>query len=370
MSVGIRTSDSRYTVSTSCGSGYVGTIIRKDWAGDDDPIRHKRANAYDMLYTETRDGIINWKNNLDVPALFHDGTWGSCFGSMGDVSPLIWDENLDLSLVNKLGDKIRNHEFNAAVSVGAEGKEALEQIAHAASSIYSGMRNLKKGNVSGALRDLGLSPKHARKVGLHKDLSGKVLATQLGWIPLMSDISSAYDAVVALTSKPQSMTYHASKRIFTDCHPVGDIGVYAGYHVMSKKLSWTLSENFTVWESTSLANPWDFADAVWNATTLSFIADWFIPVGSYLSARSLAYNLNGSGYQTVYDDTRHHGVSNFFVYTVENADVYFHRSLHVTRSPMTSISGLVALPKFKDFNKIPSWRRALTATTLATQMFL
>lgn len=367
MSSGTFSSDHRLPVTTGCGSGFSGSWVTKTWSGGDDPKKHSSVNPYTMQYSEVRDGVIE-VTYPGSPGIHHSGTWGSCFGGVA-CDTLTWDSNDDLSLVNKLGDRIRSHEFNAAVSVGAEGKEALEQIARAASSVYSGMRNLRRGNVQGALRDFGINPKHEREVGLHKSLSGKVLATQLGWIPLMSDVSSAYDAVKALTSKPMSMTYHSRRRISSDCHPPSDNGVIAGTHTISKKLTWTLSENFTIWESLSISNPWDFADGVWNATRLSFIADWFLPVGSYLSARSLAHTLKGSGYLSTFDETRTHGVSNFSVYAVKNAEVYFFRNLHVTRTPLASIDGLVALPKFKDFSKIPSWTRALTAVTLATQMF-
>lgn len=366
MSSGTRTDDHRYPVTTDCGSGLAGSYVNKTWSGANDP-KHKAINPYDMQYSETRDGILKW-TYPGSPGVYYSGTWGSCFGG-ASCDTLNWSSNDDLTLVNRLGDRIRSHEFNAAVSVGAEGKEALEQIAHAASSIFSGMRNLKRGNVKGALRDLGIDPKHERRVGLHKSLSSKVLATQLGWIPLMSDIEDAYGAVVALTSKPMSMTYHASKRISSDCFALGDRSAKCGTHSVSKKLTWTLSENFTIWESLSLSNPWDFAEGVWNATRLSFVADWFIPVGSYLSARSLTSHLKGSGYISTFDDTRAHGVSNFSVYTVRGADVYFYRNLHVNRTPLSSLDSLVALPRFKDFNKIPSWKRALTAVTLATQMF-
>lgn len=368
MSSGNVTLDHRTPVSTDCGTSTTGSFVQKTWSGGDDPRVHKHVNAYDMHYTEIRDGIIKW-TYPGTPGVWHTGTWSSCFGGIS-CEPLVWSSNDDLSLVNSLGDKIRNHEFNAAVSVGAEGKEALEQIAHATSSIYSGMQNLKKGNVASALRDFGISPKHEKRVGLHKSLSNKVLATQLGWIPLMNDVAEGFKAVTALTSKPMSQTFHASRRISSRCYVLSDGDANAGTHTISKKISWTLSENFTIWESLSLSNPWDFAEGVWNATRLSFIADWFIPVGSYLSARSLAHTLKGSGYISTFDETRGHGVSNFFVYTVQDADVYFIKQLHVNRTPLTSLNSLTALPRFKDFNKIPSWRRALTAVSLATQMFL
>lgn len=369
MTQGTRTDDHRTTFTGDCGTGQVGSLITKTWSGSDDPKIHKKVNPYFMTYDESWDGPIAWINTGDPLKIRHSGTWLTCFGAIG-IGPSNWSAADDLSLVNQLGDRIRKHQFNAAVSIGAEGKEALEQIAGATFGLVSGMKNLKRGNVGAALRDFGLSPSHIKKVGVHKDLSNKVLATQLGWMPLMSDISEAYDALRAITGKPQSMTYHAYKRVESPIYLSGGSGVQAGVRSKAKKLTWTLSENFTVWESLSCSNPYDLLNAGWNATSLSFIADWFIPIGSYLSARSLAYTLKGSGFVSTFDEGKVRGVSNHGVYIVEGADGYFHRTLTVTRSPLSSIDGLVSLPRFKDFNKVPSWKRALTAVTLATQMWL
>lgn len=367
MSSGTFTRDSRVPVNTVCGVGFSGSVINKTWAGGDDPVNHKENNPYDMTYSEVRDGIILWAHDSN-PTFFQNGTWTSCFGG-ASCEALAWSSNDDLSLLNKLGDEIRKHEFNAAVAVGAEGKEALEQIADAATRVYKGMRHLRKGQVPQALRQFGLSPSHAKRVGLHKDLSGKVLATQLGWLPLMGSVKDAAEAYKALTEKPQSMTYHARRSIKSSCYPPGDSKAICGDRIISKKLTWTLSENFTKWESLSISNPWDLATMVYNATTLSFIADWFIPIGSYLTARSLLATLKGSGFITTYERTQYRGLSKFGHYTVKNGDAYFFKTLHVQRTPLSSLSGLVALPKLKDFDKVPSLQRALTALTLATQMF-
>lgn len=367
MTTGTKVLDHRHLVSTYCGSNMlVGSLVEKTWSGNDDPIKHVKANAYNMLYRESRDGVLTWW--FDSNTTRKSGTWGSCFGGIS-CQPLEWTSNDDLSLLNKLGDKIRGHEFNAAVSLGAEGKDALAQIAGAAKNVFSGFRDLRRGDGQSALRKFGLSPSKAKQVGLDKTLAQKVLATQLGWLPLLGDIDSAYGALRALTEKPQSRTYTATRRIKSDCLVMGDPEGVAGRHYISKKLSWTLSEDFDVWQSLSVSNPWDMADTIWNATTLSFIADWFIPIGKYLSARSLVYNLKGEGYLSTYDDTTVRGISRFLDYHVEGADVYFNRNLNVTRVPLTSLDGLVALPRFKDFIQIPSWKRALTAVTLATQMF-
>jgi len=352
-----------------CGWSSVGDFYEKSWSGADDPKVHKKVNSYSMSATERRVGIIHWFNRGDPTKTIYTGTWSSCFGG-GSPLTLVWSSNDDLALVNKLGDAIKGHTFNAAVSIGAEGREALSQIAGAAESLVYGMRSLRHKNIKGALDAFGLHPKNEAIVGLHKSLSGKVLATQLGWLPLMGDIQSASEALFALTSNPMSATISVKAKIRSDLLAyTSDSGSKFGEHTISKKLSWTLSEELSWGESLGLSNCWDIADMAWNATSLSFIADWFIPIGSYLSARSVVNVLKGEGYLSTLEKIQTQGISSFGPFVVVDPLGHFYKRVNNTRVPLSSLSGLIALPKFKDFSSVPSWRRALTAVTLATQMF-
>jgi len=353
----------------TCGWSSIGDYYEKTWSGADDPIKHKKPNSYTMRATERRVGVCLWRSKYDPPNTVNTGTWSSCFGG-GAPPSLNWRSNDDLNLLNKLGESIKGHTFNAAVSVGAEGREALSQIAGAAESLVYGMRSLRHKNIKGALDAFGLHPKNEAIVGLHKSLSGKVLATQLGWLPLMGDIQSASEALFALTSNPMSATFTVKRQLREPLYAYsGDAGSQFGERILSKRLSWTLSEELSWAESLGLSNCWDIADMAWNATSLSFIADWFIPIGSYLSARSVVNVLKGSGFSTLYDRTQTQGIQNLGPFIVMNPLCHWYKDLRITRVPLSSLSGLVALPKFKDFSSVPNWKRALTAVTLATQMF-
>lgn len=357
--------DDRTPAITDCGNVLVGLKHEKIQSGANDK-RHRAVNPYSMHDVLEIDGLLEW-TYPGTPGVYHTGSFNGCFGGVSVPSTAI-DSNSNLKLINRLGEKIKQHDFNAAVSVGAEGKEALEQVAAKTGEIYRGMKALKKGNVQLALREFGLSPKQAKRVGYHKDLSDRVLATQLGWIPLMSDIKSAAEAYHAMSVTPKSQTYVASVRRSANVTALG--GVVVGSTFTSRKIHWTLSEELSWQESLGLSNPWDFADALWNATTLSFIADWFIPIGAYLEARSLATVLKGSGYYTDFTKTqaRFSGGS-LGVYTVKNCGYVFSET-RVERVLLSSLSGLTALPTWKPLTSVPSLRRALTSVALATQMFI
>lgn len=374
MTTRTRITDTRVAVALDCGTHVsTGLYFRKEQSGANDPINRHAINGYSMNELLIVNPVLTF-STIDDPRE-RSCTWLAAAG--GVVVPDTSFSAADLNrLANKLGEKVKSHSFNAAVSVGAEGKEALEQVAAKTMEVYRGFRNLKKGNIQGALREFGISPKETKRVGLHKDLSGRVLATQLGWIPLLSDIKDGAEAFHALTVTPKSQTYVAGIRnrseVFS-AYGAGDT-IVMGEVSRSRRIHWTLSEELSWNESLGLSNPWDFADAVWNATTLSFVADWFIPIGGYLEARSLASTLVGSGYYT--DFYKYHGrgidgwLPPYNSINVSGGGGFYQSYTEVNRVLLSSLDGLVALPSWKDLKKVPSWKRALTAVALATQMFL
>lgn len=160
MSNGNRVANNTTVVQTSCGPGVIGSYAEKQWDGDDDP-EHKRVNRYAMTYNTWRDELLDWGFTSNPGAHF-TGTYVACFGGViADACTLT--DNDQLTLINRLGEEIRGHTFDAANSIGAEGKDALKQIAGAAMSFGRGMRDLKRGNVKSALNQFGLNPKRRKR---------------------------------------------------------------------------------------------------------------------------------------------------------------------------------------------------------------
>lgn len=372
MTTGYKVDDRMTPTPTDSGLGNVGIRTIRTWNGADDPGKHAKENYYHCTISVVSDAVIKWRftpNGRD-----YTGTYANTYGGV-TADQCAFDSNDDNALVNKLGDEIRGHSFNAASSLGAEGHDALKQIIGAATTLRQGFRAL--GNIKAdrlpdweqIRKSFGVSYQEAKRKGLHKDLSDRVLATQLGWIPLMGDLKSASEALHAITKGPIGFTYKATKMKTGYCHPATDVGTNCGTAKRSKRVVWTLSEQLSAAESLAITNPWDYLNMAWNATRLSFIADWFLPVGSYLRARSVANVMRGTGYTVEYyrasASKPSPGPGRYLI----SGNEYFWKGIEVTRTPITSLSGLTALPSIKDFNKIPNWQRALTAVTLAAQSF-
>lgn len=366
MTTGTRSLDAFSVIDNTwpgSGTSWVGVQGQKTWSGGDDPVKHKAINAYSMTLSRRASNPISWKFSNDNPS----GTWET--GTAGFLGCFkqqpSWSSTDQLNLINRLGDKIRRHDFNAAQSIGAEGKDALRQIANTAMGVAKGLRALKRGDFSAVKRNFGISYSEAKRAGLHKDLSNRVLATQLGWLPLMSDTKSAADAFYALTAKNASKTYEASLTLKGKVFDVWQQDVEVGTSFIRKRLHWTLSEDLTWNESLGLSNPWDFLGMAYAGTPMSFIADWFLPIGKYLDARSLSSILTGRGYITTFE--KHHGVTTLLPdgYVNLSGSRYGETYISMQREVLFALD--VPLPSFVDLKRVPSWKRALTAVALAAQ---
>lgn len=376
MTTGTILRDSRYSITTDCGTGLAGNYFSKSWSGGDDPLK-KAINNYSCNIVSSFNPEIVWgfTNN---PGRTYTGTYASCFGGIV-AETVAFGDNDQLNLVNRLGDQIRQHDFDAANSIGAEGKDALKQIAGTAGNLYRAGKALKRGDVPTAAAELGIpnplkrgrreSRRQQENNKLGKNLSNSVLAVQLGALPLMSDIASAADALITMLNRDMRKTY-VSKSVAKGY--VRPATALPGTNVCgtirnSKKLTWTITAQPTGFEQLSMANPWDLADLLWNFTALSFVADWALPLGKFLSARSVAYDITGSGFENhkiVVEGRTSFAPPGHFVSKGE----YRYRSVSFKRTFVGSLQ--VPLPSFNPVEKIPSWTRALTAVSLLGQLAL
>jgi hypothetical protein len=201
-------------------------------------------------------------------------------------------------LLNKLAETVRGHSFDLGINI-AEASKTYGTIVGNLRSIGSALLALKHGNLAGALRSLGSgrSPgARARGVNLRqlnaKDLSGRWLETQYAFMPLISQSYEAAKALQAITG-PRVLRFSVgsgAKRKTVD-----QTDSPASYHAdahwqFSKRLIAELSEDLSLQRSLGLVNP---AAIAWEVVPYSFVVDWFVPVGSYLSAWGVIPKLVG-----------------------------------------------------------------------------
>lgn len=201
-----------------------------------------------------------------------------------------WSANDDLRLLNKLAEAIRGHSFDLGVNI-AEATKSYGTITKNLRSIGTALLNLKHGNVAGALRALGSGSQRTKPL-VAKDLTGRWLETQYAFMPLISQSYEAGKALKAVTG-PRVLRFavgSSAKRETTegsDSLPNYSWPLHWSY---SKRLVAELSEDIPLERSLGLVNP---AEVAWELVPYSFVVDWFVPVGSYISALGQIPNLRG-----------------------------------------------------------------------------
>lgn len=273
-----------------------------------------------------------------------------------------WSSNDDIVLVNKLRSQLMGSGFDPSVFC-AEMPQALEMIRDAALRIGKAYRAVRQGQSIRAWNYLTGSRPY-KKFGITQ--SSNWLELQYGWLPLLSDAKEGAEYLAHHLSEgiPRPLKYRVSRRINSVHAPTmspGSEGFAKADHYIRKSIIAFVTEK----DRQSLGNLVDPLTVIWEKLPYSFVLDWFIPIGNYLSARGLASNLTGT----------------FVVSTMEKRVGRGWRRLNqasggTTYSPGTLdvdvvnlnrvITGTldVKLPTVKPLAKIASWMHTANAVAL------
>jgi len=185
-------------------------------------------------------------------------------------------------------------------------KSAL-MVADGTLRVLRALRSVKRGNFDAAMRYLGID---RRKPPKFKDAANAWLALQYGWLPLLNDVFSGFEALKVIldpTANPHQL--YSTRRLGQQL--VMPIWEVQGDHTVLKneaqcsvevKFSFSVSDPFlSLLGQLGLTNP---ASMAWAALPYSFVVDWFLPVGTMLGALSAPIGLK---YQSGYTTTRSWG---------------------------------------------------------------
>jgi len=334
--------------------------------------------------------------------------WGQYGPVTGVVTPLrSWDSNDELKLIGKLRNVIDSHDFNASVFVGELGK-TVDMLATRTRHVGLMANAVRRGNLVGAAHMLGLSGKATNRTvargqralnkaiknhpkgkplgpsgerDYHPDnfrderflgtLVGKDrqrvtdahLEIQYGLLPLIDDVYSLSGAIQA-RDKPREARMKASRTIK---HSVSSsfptIFGCQGYAYTQKQIIAVIIEEIpTLGERMGLTNP---AAVLWELLPWSFVADWFIPIGSYIEARGFTSRNNETTYIiTTTDKVRIRSASMSSSYVPDYVppeqseyrmgSLWWTSSCTMNRTLATSLSQSVPLP---------CWKSPLNGTT-------
>lgn len=199
------------------------------------------------------------------------------------------------NLVNRVTTEVLNKVSDMKVNIGtalAESGKTLSQLTRIALKIWAVLRKIRHGDFRGAAALLGMRGYQWRnaKYQSHR-WSDMWLQIQYGLLPLLLDAFGIQEALKR-GLREKDHIFHASRTISEEINPIefsGDpseylsmvVGGSAGRLYQRKYFFQIFSSELDLFNNLGLTNPLAIA---WEVVPFSFVVDWFLPIGNFLSA--------------------------------------------------------------------------------------
>lgn len=295
-----------------------------------------------------------------------------CFaysGTDGTSKSLVWTPESEYALMGRIVDQVRGHDFNLGVALG-EAHTTARMIGDTAITIARAIRDVKRGNLVSAAKRLGLrkAPKHTSP---KKTAANNWLEYQYGWMPLLSDVHSGAEALAHNLRPAYKMRYKARftqrdpAEFYSTAHPWN----YRINNYIAKQYIYEMTESSvpTLPQNLGLADPEVVA---WELVPFSFVLDWFLPIGDYLSLRAESSRLTGKWITSTktYKHSQFQSAGNCVITDPTTARSTYHRLITFTRS-VSGTPPKMPLPRIKPLTESFSVKRIFSGLALLTQVF-
>jgi len=184
---------------------------------------------------------------------------------------------------NRLLSKVRNREIDLGVSLG-EYRETASFVAGAMVKTAKSYKQLKRGDVSGALQTL-TGKRNNRWADIPGAASNTWLAYSYGLKPLIKDVSDAVKVLDKGLRDPSRPVVVRESMVKSVSGSASDNGEYhdsisGSVRVSGKVEFWIENPVLYTLEQVGFVNPLSVA---WELVPFSFVVDWFVPVGDFLT---------------------------------------------------------------------------------------
>lgn len=208
------------------------------------------------------------------------------------------------AVYGKLINNARGQQWNVPIFF-AEGYKTAEMVTQRATHLAHLVNALRRGNLVAFVNGLrnAADPSKAKIKRFHKYFgldprraAGNTwLEYTYGWRPFMLDVKTAVEVLMDAADRPANMVgnVHASMKIplrqsqtnvsiFQEDTGYNILGDQEKYGEESLRVNWRFRPNsLDLPARFGMINP---LEVVWELVPFSFVADWFLPIGDYLSA--------------------------------------------------------------------------------------
>lgn len=274
------------TGTVTYGNRLTGSYLYRDWSGQDG--QHNEEHRYAYAVRES------FYSGLDYAFSFLPNMWMS--GSMFNFSPMVPQSYVDhtVNLVNCASNKIQTDllqsEFNAGVFAG-EFRETYHMMCAIVTSISRSVGYAKRGRWDKAMNVIATWGKANPRLGTSV-AANNYMMWHFGILPMLYDLKHAYEYLVS--------TYRVVKRVRRHCR------FKDSKYLTSNSVTWLWQINAVVeirgqvecvelneFDRLGLTDP---ASIAWELTKLSWLIDWVIPIGNFLSAVNASRKTQGASF--------------------------------------------------------------------------
>lgn len=252
------------------------------WSGEDDPQKLRVNNFTKSAFFRYNPESPVWHNSSQT---FRDVRPSAMLYGISQEA----DYLLDLKLRGRVVRALKGHQFHLGKLLG-ESRQSLSMIGSSATGITQYVRRLTRIKARLKRLPLAAAEKLLRGKSIDEYLGGLWLSWSLGWRPLLADAENAAIAV-AHTMDPQKTTYRVKASVSSPNSVIGGFPVGNGWWEAkdaetrrSKQVYFQIREDMSLPDNLGVT---DLAGVAWEVMTLSFVVDWFIPIGSWLEARAV-----------------------------------------------------------------------------------
>jgi len=273
-------------------AGWRGDLVKSDGVR---PTRYKAfrfesiPHAYSYEKTTWRSGAHDIQRHAGYSqegAIGH----GSLEGYVDDVR---FPNRLDNRAISAVINDARDSNVDIGQLLG-EFPQTWSMMARNAISVLSAYRAVRRGNIGLALKHLGLSKQSLRK--FPKAAADAWLTLKFGWLPMLQGV---YDVSQLKSSDFRPKGFFEAKGYATEDMFMGTYPNVSGSHTKGVEIGIAYSVDDPFWanlNSLGLANP---ASLAWELLPMSFVIDWFLPIGRTFTALSNGVGLSfHHGYKT------------------------------------------------------------------------